>query len=365
MYAFKENGMWTKIITRMLCVIFPAAVALADEGDTTTWHLNQDQSWENVADDTNGKYLLALSRIKQMVSSGQTQSVLGELAQLKNDFPDIAGPDLDLFMEAELLYAHSKWNKAVLKYNEMLDSFPGSWLQGSAMERLFSIGTAFLGGEKRQVLKILKLSAYEEGEKIMRRIADRAGDAPIAKRALEAVAESYEKRGLYLDAFEAWADISTKWPTGDMGRESLLRMAQSLHSAYKGPKYDAESLASTQTFSAQSLYNDFRLRYPELVEEYEIDAKMKMIDEQMAYKQFKIGEYYTKTDSFESANLYYQLVIDNWPDSKAARMARARIEQSAPDNQEASSGQKHRGLGRGLFDAGNKLLDNWFNILNF
>ena len=348
----------------MVFLIFLPAVAFADEGGTTTWHLNQDQSWENVADDADGKYLLALSNIKQLISSGQTQSVLGELALLKNDFPDIAGADLDLFMEAELFYAHNKWNKAVLKYNEVLDSFPGSWLQGSAMERLFSIGTAFLGGEKRQVLKILKLSAYEEGEKIMRQIADRSGDAPIAKRALEAVAKSYEKRGLYLDAFEAWADISAKWPTGDMGRESLLRMAQSLHSAYKGPKYDSESLASTQTFSAQSLYNDFRLRYPELAQEYEIEAKIKMIDEQRAYKQFKTGEYYNRTDSPQAANLYYRLVIENWPDSKAAQMARARIEQSTSDNQEALSGQK-KGVGQKLFKVGNKLLDNWFNILKF
>lgn len=338
-----------------LAVLFAVLLA-AYAGAAETLHLGSDGQWKNAADEPGGKLLLAAAKIKQVVSTGDTESALQCLAQLKIDFPDIAGPDLEIFTEAELLYAKGKWNKAVRKYDQLLDSFPDSWLYDSALERQFSVATAFLTGEKRTVVKFLKLSAYEEGEKIMHKIADRTGDAPIAKRALRTVAESYETRGKFLDAHDAWAEISTRWPTGEMGKDSLLRMAQDHHSAYKGPKYDSSSL-----LSAKSYYNNFKDRHSQLEGEYKIDDKINMIYEQRAYKQFRIGQYYDRTDSPQAANIYYRYVTEKWPDSAAAKMAKARIEENKTPA--AETAKKDRKLGRKLFDAGNNFLDKWTDLL--
>jgi outer membrane protein assembly factor BamD (BamD/ComL family) len=345
--------MCSKNLTRTFSLAVLFAVLLGTYVDAAeTLHLGSDGQWKNAADEPGGKFLLAASKIKQVIDTGDTESALQCLTQLKVEFPDIAGPDLEVFTEAELLYAKGKWNKAVRKYDQLLDSFPDSWLYASAIERQFSVATAFLTGEKRIVLKYLKLSAYEEGEKIMHKIADRTGDAPIAKRALRTVAEGYETRGKFLDAYEAWAEISTRWPTGQMAKEALLRMAQDLHSAYKSPKYDSSSL-----LSAKSYYNDFKIRHPQLKGEHKIDDKINMIDEQLAYKQFRIGQYYDRADSPQAANIYYQYVIDSWPDSAAAKMAKAKIEENNAPAAEAA--KKDRKLGRKLFDAGSNFLDKW------
>ena len=114
------------------------------------------------------------------------------------------------------------------------------------MERQFSIGTAYLNGQLRKVLKFLPLPAYDEGERLMQDLADRTGDAPIAKRALTAIARSYEKRGKYFEAYQTWADISSRWPTGETGKEALLEMAHSLHSSYRSPRYDPAALESAR-----------------------------------------------------------------------------------------------------------------------
>lgn len=317
-----------------------------------TLHLGSDGQWKKTSDEPGGKLLLAAAKIKQVVETGDTESALEYLAQLKVDFPEISGPDLDIFTEGELFYANGKWNKAVRKYDELLDSFPDSWLYASAIERQFSVATAFLGGEKRVILKFLKLSAYEEGEKIMHKIADRTGDAPIAKRSLRSVAESYESRGKFLDAHDAWAEISTRWPTGQMGKETILRMAQNHHSAYKGPDYDSSSL-----LSAKSYYNQFKTNPLYLEGEYDVDDKIKVIYEQRAYKHFRIGHYYERSDSPGASNTYYRYVIEKWPDSSAAKMAQAEIEEN--QNPSGKVAKKDRKLGRKLFDAGSNFLDKW------
>ena len=276
-----------------------------------------------------------------------------ELAQLKTDHPEIEGPDLDEYIKAETLLAKGKWSKASTQYELFLNSYGNSWLYPAALDRQFSIGTALLTGQKRRVLRVFNLTAYEEGEIIMTKIADRAGDAPIAKRALIAIAESFETRKKYLDAYSAWAEVSSRWPTGETGKNALLNMAQTLHSAYKSPKYDPSSLKS-----AQSYYLDFKTRYPELAAENNIDANITMIDQQLAYKQLKVGEYYDRTDSPAAANIYYRSVIENWPDSEAAKMATERMVRNELSKNQT---QKPKDLGEKLFDSGNKFLDNWFN----
>ena len=363
--------MWSNtLVTRLgavaavLAVAFAVAYASAD-----TWHLKQGGNWEQVADDASGKYTLAVAKVKQLINAGEVEPAQEALEKLKTDFPDIIGPDLDAFIEAEMLYAQGKWAKAVKKYDEFIDTWPGSWLRDSAMERQYSIAVAFLNGEKRRVMKVLKLSAYGEGAKIMWRIADRSGDAPIAKRALVTLAKSYETRGKFYamdpdeaDAYKTWEYISSRWGTGQIGKEALLGMAHSLHSAYKGPKYDVDVLVSTERVNAQNLYETFRSQNLELFEQYNIDAKITMLNEQTAYKQFTIARYYDRTDSKQAADIYYRFVIDNWPDTDAAKMAKAKLDAAQESEQPESSAKDKRKLGRRLFDTGTAFLDSWFGI---
>jgi len=323
-------------------------------GDRQTWVLGKEGEWKNLSTSEDGDYLLSIVRIKQYVAEGNTGSIVKKLKQLKNDYPELAGADLDSYMKGEMFFAKGQWSKASVQYDKFLDSYADSWLYQAALERQFSIATAFLGGQKQTKLKILKLAAYEEGEKIMEKIADRTGDAPIAKRALISNARSYEKREKYLDAYEAWAEVSNRWPTGETGKLAMLKMAETLHSAYKGPRYDPLSLKSARIY-----YKDFKDRDPDLAEDYKIDESISTIDEQAAYKQFQIAEYYQRTDSPQAANIYYNSVIENWPGSNAAKMAEEKVRKiNSPEGQEPAP----RDLKRKLFDSGNDLLDNWFNV---
>jgi outer membrane protein assembly factor BamD (BamD/ComL family) len=338
-------------------IVLSAALLLTGAVAAETWQLKQGKDWQKIAAQADGEYMLAFAGIKQMIDTGQPKSAMAQLARLKENFTEIVGPDLDAFMAAEMLYAKKQWSKAIKQYDEFLATFPDSRFYESAIEREYSIAVAYLGGEKRRVLKILKLSAFDDGAAIMRRIADRSGEAPIAKRALIALAQAHEKKDEYIEAYEVWADIYARWTTGDTGRQALLAMAQTLHSAYKSPKHDPTVLDS-----ARSYYESFRDKYPGLARDYEVAAKIEMIDEQLAYKQFAIGQYYEKTDSLQAANLYYQQVIDTWPGSTAAQMAKARMDAIISNEQGRTPGQK-RNLHRRMFEATSEFLDNWFGIL--
>lgn len=336
----------------------PAVSVGAAAAEAQTLHLQRDGTWAPLGSDAHSRFLTRVAHVKQAIVAGQVTEAQEALAALKEEFPGVAGPDLDAFMAAETLYAQGRWVEAVRAYDAFMDAWPDSRFFESALEREFSIATAFLGGEKRRVLKVLKLSGYEEGAKIMQRIADRAGDAPIAQRALVTLARSYEKRGEYLDAYETWADISNRWPTGPMGQTALLEMAQSLHSAYKGPLYDPTSLASARTY-----YKNYALRYPQDAERHEIGEKIDLIVEQQAYKEYMTGVYYDRTDHPDAAQHYYKLVWETWPDTNAGRMAAARL--GGPGAPGYAALKEQVTLRRRVFDATTAFLDAWFGLAQF
>jgi outer membrane protein assembly factor BamD (BamD/ComL family) len=254
------------------------------------------------------------------VDAGKPDKVKKAAKQLKKDFPGVAGKDFDSFIEAEVLLARGKLTKAVKQYDKFLDDYPASGLKDAALNRQFEVATEFLAGRKKTILMVFRVSAFDDGVKIMEKISDRTGTADIAKNALLAVAHSYEKRKQYNEAYLKWSEISTRWPTGEIARDALLAMARNKYAAYRGAVYDGSSLISAKTY-----YENFRLRYPQEAKKLQVDEILARIGEQLAEKNLRIAMYYDRTGSAGPANMYYQMVVDNWPNTKAAETAKEKI----------------------------------------
>jgi outer membrane protein assembly factor BamD (BamD/ComL family) len=284
-----------------------------------TLYLDADGTWKNVASDSQSLYLKDIADAKQLVSEGSPKAA-GALEKLTADYPQLKEQGMDLFIEAEVLYADRKFTKAVEKYTTFLDEHPGSDLFDAALSRLFQIGTAFLNGQQKQMLWVFWIDAYDDGAKIMNGIADRTGDAPIAKKALFGVADSYEGRLLFRDAYQTWSDIFSRWPAGLTGRDALEGMARNQYAGYVGPKYEAGTLVS-----ARGYYRQLKDRDPNYAGSVNVDGILVRLDEQLAEKELTVGMYYHRTGSPEGAELYFKEVTEKWPDTSAADRARGMI----------------------------------------
>ena len=304
----------------VLSVAVTTGLAQAEQASTDsadTWKLEQGQDWKPVQAKDEDKYLLAVAQTEKLLSAGQSKALRAEWNKLKKHFPEIKGEDLDIFIKAEILFCKGKFVKAAKTYNKFLDKeYSESRLYDAALERQFQIAKAFLAGRKLRVLGIFKIKGYAEGVKIMEGITERAGDRAIALQAALAAVKSYEDRKKYNEAHLKWSEISWQWKTGEIAKQALLGMAQNKYATYRGPKYN-----STCLISAKSYYEDFKSRYLQDAKEIEIDTILEQIDEQLSYKQFLIGRFYQKIGNRQSANLYYDMVIQNWPLSSSAELA--------------------------------------------
>jgi outer membrane protein assembly factor BamD (BamD/ComL family) len=285
-----------------------------------TLYLDSDGTWKNVASDSQSRYLKDIADVKQLISEGSPGKAASALEKLKTEYPQLKDQGMDSFMDAEVSYAKRDLIKAAEKYTTFIDEHPGSDLYDAAMNRLFQLGTAFLNGQQKSLLLVFWVDAYDDGAKIMNTIADRTGDAPIAKRALVSVAKSYEDRLLFKEAYHAWSDISSRWPAGEMGRDALEGMARNAYAGYVGPKYEAGSLVS-----ARGYYQQLKDRDPNYATSINIDGILTRLDEQLAEKELMVGMYYRKMGNAGGADLYFKEVIEKWPDTVAAQKTRGMV----------------------------------------
>jgi tetratricopeptide (TPR) repeat protein len=317
-------------------------------GFAETFLLDDDLGWQNVADSEEGAYLLELSRIKQQLSSGSESDVVAALEQLKTSYPSLAGEEVDAFIEAEKLYAKGDWSSSAKQYRLFTDEWPVSDLRPAALERMYSIATAFLQGQKRKFLKVLPISAFDTGVDLMHDVADRAGSSPLGLRALTTLAQTQENKNELEEAYNTWEEIAWLWPTGKIKQNALLRMAQTKHASYEGTQYDARVLER-----AEDHFEDYLNQYPDDAARLEIPKTLQMIKEQLAFKEYDTGFYYERTGNPEAANSYYNNVISKWPNSKAAQMARSRM---TPDAAPAIK----KTVRRSVTDGFSGFLDSWF-----
>lgn len=173
----------------------------------------------------------------------------------------------------------------------------------------------------------------------------------LAYRALVTLAESQEDRQLFLEAYQTWAEIADRWPTGETGEQSLLRMGKSLHAAYKGPQYD-----STVLRGAASYFEDYRKRYPAQASKMDMGEILYLIRQQQAYKKFSVGLYYEKTEQIDAAQLYYRAVIEEYPGTRGAVLARRHGQALETSN----SVLEPKTFRRKLLDGSTHFLDQWF-----
>ncbi len=415
---------------RLMALALTVVVSAISMVSADTWHLGKDQDWKAVTAEGRDKFLLAVAQTKKLVNTGQTKAARQAFDKLKKDFPEIAGPDLDIFIKAEMLFCKGKFTQAVDNYEKLITKYPESELRDAALDRQFSIATAFLGGQKKTVLGVFEVTGYKEGLEIMERISEQAPDTPIGTEATVAMAQQYEEKGDFNKAlriyekllteqpdsdfrdqvmdrqyaiataylggqkkrvlrviklkgysegvrimekitdragldtqmglnasiavaehyerkkeFNAsylkWWEISSQYQAGKTGRDALLNMARCKHAAYnnhpehKRPFYDASSLSI-----AKSCYEKFKLLFPAGTEEIDVDEVLKEINEQLAYKQFSIGQYYQRTGNKKSANLYFDMVVSDWPDTKAAEMAKEILSVNSGGNERENEDTK-------------------------
>jgi tetratricopeptide (TPR) repeat protein len=317
-----------KILINLTIAIFLASISSLQ---AKTWRLEENQSWDLIATNNKEKFLTEISDAQKMVDDCKTKAARKEFKDIKENHSEFSGPDLDLFIKAELLLSQKKLTESARNYDKLLTKYSESLLSNKAVNREYEIGMTFLDGRKKIVLGLIPIAGYEEGISILEKMIDHAGiDKQISIDASVAIAKNYEKREKFNEAYLKWWEIYSLVKKDDIiNRDALLGMAKAEFAIYnrnpesKKPFYDGSCLLTAKTY-----FEMLKSNYPEYAQEIGVSETLNVISEELAHKELSIGLYYQRTGNKQSANLYFDMVISDWPKSRSAETAQNMLDKN-------------------------------------
>lgn len=206
---------------------------------------------------------------------------------------------------------------------EILSAWPGSELADRAVRREIIIAEMLLFKDRKQrkLKGALWLGAEDEALTMLSKVSDTwAPGTPVAEQALRLKADYHYQAGQFDEAEITYARLMRDFPRGRYHKISLLRSGQSALARFPGVEFDSADLLESEVY-----LRDFQSQYPQESGAYRVPQTLMRIQDSLAEKDFKVGQFYERTEKLDAAAYYYRHVMGTWPDSTWASQSQERL----------------------------------------
>jgi len=260
----------------------------------------------------------------QAARTALAEGRLREAKSIVDDFID-NNPNDPLVVDARLIrgdvkVARGNYYGALFDYEYVARTSPASEAWQTALEREFEIARAYVQGGKRKFLGLRLLPAEGEGEELLIRIQERVPGSELGEKASITLADYFFEAGEVFQASEAYDLFLLNYPQSPQREWAMLRLIQSNLARFRGPEYDATGLIE----AAQRL-EQYRNEFPASAERIGVDALDVRIADALAERDLVNARWYERRGNDVSAAYLYRRVVEDHPQSEAARVAIGRL----------------------------------------
>lgn len=245
---------------------------------------------------------------------------LDRYEDLVDDYPESSLAPSAQFRIGVCLEKEDELYDAFEAYQTLLDDYPGKGNLGEILKHQFDIGKAFLDGRKRYFLFFRIRSGLGTAEKIFRTVVNNATFSRVSPQAQYSLGQALKMQGNYEDAVTEYEMVLNNYPGTDVIPLALFKLGVCYYEEALRSDYDPKEVNKATRY-----FKRFIKRYPDNPLRAEADEKISELIDLKAEKAYDIAAFYERTDSPEGARLYYRKIIDRYPDSRYARLAREKL----------------------------------------
>ncbi|MDP8276533.1 MAG: outer membrane protein assembly factor BamD, partial [Candidatus Euphemobacter frigidus] len=245
---------------------------------------------------------------------------LDRYEDLVDDYPESELSSSAQFRIGVCLEKEDELYDAFEAYQTLLDDYPGKGNLGEILKRQFDIGKAFLDGRKRYFLFFRIRSGLGTAEKIFRTVVNNATFSRVSPQAQYSLGEALRMQGNYEDAVTEYEVVLNNYPGTDVIPLALFNLGVCYYEEALRSDYDPKEVDKAVRY-----FKRFVKRYPNNPIRAEADEKISELIDLKAEKAYDIAAFYESAGSPEGARLYYRKIIDKYPDSRYARLAREKL----------------------------------------
>ncbi|NQS99640.1 MAG: outer membrane protein assembly factor BamD [Candidatus Omnitrophica bacterium] len=220
------------------------------------------------------------------------------------------------FYIAEVYENMGEYYRAFKGYQLVIDKYPFTEKVEEVIEREYRIGNFFYTGEKEKVLGVPLISAKPKAIEIFETVVENAPYGKYADVAQYKLGLCHMEIKDYLAAALAFKKIIENYPKSPLVDDAKYNIALCAANSSTGPEYNEED-----TDKAIKEFRDFVNRYPDSQMEKEARHFISELENQKAENVYNIAQFYRKQGNAKSAAIYYEDILDDYPESEWAVQA--------------------------------------------
>ncbi|HPS53346.1 MAG TPA: outer membrane protein assembly factor BamD, partial [Phycisphaerae bacterium] len=311
------------LIIIMLVTMSLACVSVCADGETMVWN---GKNWVSQKPPARGTPQGDINYIRELIEEGRYKTAIKEADVFLVNYAGTPACEEAMNLAGQACMDQGEYWAAYQRFEDQVAAYPNGAFFDRALDREYKIAEAFLNGRKRRALKILKLSAKDEGIDILLRISSHSPNSELGQRSLLRVADYHFNNRDYKDAINTYEDFEKQYPRSSRRAYAMLQTAKAYVNSYKGVSWD-----DTPLMDAKKKYEVFAAAYPRMAKQENVPEILKQIHEIRAHKVYNIADFYRRVHRPTAAVFYYQRTVDEFPGTEWAQTAREMLDMLAPD----------------------------------
>ena len=268
-----------------------------------------------------------------------------------------------LFMEAEAAWQLDNYSKAHDVYAVLLKEYPSTRHLNVVSERMFKVGRLWLDFPEVAKLDEIQQVNFDDPNKKLpseekphvpkskpvfvpnltnkkEPLFDTPGNGvaalsavwmndptgPLADDAMMLVASYHARKGNYIEADRFFQMLRETFPNSPHVQNAFLLGSHVKLMSYQGPDYETRTLEEAQKLKEATV----RL-YPNLPEKDRIQEELARIEDAKALIHWSQAKFWLRKGNKKAAAIYCHQVIEKYPSSQYAKLARAKLVELGPE----------------------------------
>lgn len=262
---------------------------------------------------------LQIEYARSLLLEGQYQKAWRETRKFIAFYEDSEYRDDNQYLRGEIKMAQGKLLEGAQEFQNLIANYPDTDKYDAAIEKQYEIGDAYFErGQKKmdQRWTLWKKRPLKRAVEVYSMVIENQPFTAEAARAQYQVGLCRYTTENYLEAAFDYRRVIEDYPGSDWVDEASYGLAMCYYDMSLPPDYD-----QTPSQLAIDAVDNFAVRYPDDERVAELRTKQGEMQERIAQQQLQTAKFYEKRRLFGAAKIYYEVVVDKYPDSVAAQEA--------------------------------------------
>lgn len=262
---------------------------------------------------------LQIEYARSLLLEGKYDKAWRETRKFITFYEDSEFRDDNQYLRGEIKLAQGKWLEAAKEFQSLIANYPDTDHYDEAIDKQYEIGDRYFErGQKKmeQRWTLWKRRPLKRAVEVYSMVIENQPFTANAAKAQYQVGLCRYTTENYLEAAFDYRRVIEDYPGSDWVDEASFGLAMCYYDMALPPDYD-----QTPSQLAIDAVDNFAIRYPDDERVAGLREKQGEMKERIAQQQLLTAKFYEKRRRFGAAKIYYEVVVEKYPDSQAAQTA--------------------------------------------